>query len=76
MNFLKWFKKKEEGEASSAPSKHYLTGKEARAIAKANNKEMRRLEKAKRRKLPPSAYVTEMKDEGNIPELCHIVHDN
>ena len=69
MNFLKWFKKKEEGEASSAPSKHYLTGKEARAIAKANNKEMRRLEKAKRRKLPPSAYVTEMKDEGNILEI-------
>ena len=48
---------------------HYLSGKEIRAIAKANNKEMRRLEKAKRAKLPESAFTTTMKDEGNILEI-------
>ena len=69
MNVLKWFKKREEEAQKPASSKHYLTGKEARAIAKANNREMRRLEKAKSRKLPPSAYVTEMKDESNILEI-------
>ncbi|MBO5479629.1 MAG: ABC transporter ATP-binding protein, partial [Clostridia bacterium] len=49
--------------------KHYLTGKEVREIAKANQKEMRRLEKAKKRKIPQSEYTTEMKDEKNILEV-------
>ena len=49
--------------------KHYLSGKEVRAIAKANAKEMRRLEKAKNRKIPESEYLTTMKDEGNILEI-------
>ena len=67
-------KREKEKQVESEPkreggTKHYLTGKEARAIAKANNREMRRLEKAKSRKLPPSAYVTEMKDESNILEI-------
>ena len=49
--------------------KHYLTGKEVREIAKANQKEMRRLEKAKKRKVPQSEYTTAMKDEKNILEV-------
>ncbi len=49
--------------------KHYLTGKEVREIAKANQKEMRRLEKAKKRKVPQSEYTAEMKDEKNILEV-------
>ena len=47
----------------------YLTGREIRAIAKENNKEMRRLEKAKNRKADPSEYTTEMKDSNNILEV-------
>lgn len=67
-------KREKEKQVESEPkreggTKHYLTGKEARAIAKANNKEMRRLEKEKRRKVPMSAYVTQMKDERNILEI-------
>jgi len=49
--------------------KHYLSGKEVRAIAKANAKEMRRLEKAKNRRLPESEYLATMKDENNILEI-------
>ena len=37
---------------------HYLSGKEVRAIAKANAKEMRRLEKEKNRKCSKSEYTT------------------
>lgn len=67
-------KREKEKQVESEPkregsTKHYLTGREARAIAKANNKEMRRLEKEKRRKVPMSAYVTQMKDERNILEI-------
>ena len=47
----------------------YLTGKEIREIAKANQAEMRRLEKAKKRKADPSEYTTVMKDENNILEV-------
>lgn len=49
--------------------KHYLSGKEVRAISKANAKEMRRLEKAKNRKVSVSEYSTQMKDDGNILEV-------
>ena len=42
---LNLFKKKTDGKDSS---NHYMTGKEIREIAKANNKEMRRLEKEKK----------------------------
>jgi peptide/nickel transport system ATP-binding protein len=71
MNLLKLFKKdKDGGEAKSTVSqKHYLTGKEARAIAKANTKEMRRYERAKRRRIPKSEYITKLKDENNILEV-------
>lgn len=60
---------KEEGTEKVASKKNYLTGKEVREIAKANAKEMRRLEKAKRRKADPSEYMTQMKDPNNILEV-------
>ncbi len=64
------FKKSENKDAAKeAAKKHYLSGKEVRAIAKANNKEMRRLEKEKNRKKHQSEYTTQMKDEGNILEV-------
>lgn len=70
MKLLNLFKKDSDSRSANlSANKHYLTGKEAREIAKANNKEMRRLEKAKRRRIPQSEYVTEMKDEGNILEI-------
>ena len=49
--------------------KLYLTGREIRAIAKENGKEMRRLEKEKNRKKHPSEYTTEMEDPKNILEV-------
>lgn len=63
--------KKSDGEEIPAPQekKHYLSGKEVRAIAKENGKIMRSLEKRKRRKAPESEFVTEMKDNGNILEV-------
>ena len=50
-------------------NKHYLSGKEIRAIAKANAKEMKRLEDYKYRKAPESEFLTEMKDPNNILEI-------
>lgn len=67
-DFLNKFKKKEGGDATKE-EKHYLSGKEVRAIAKENGKIMRRLEKEKKRKLPESAFTTQMKDDGNILEI-------
>ena len=64
------FKKSENKDAAKeSAKKHYLSGKEVRAIAKANNKEMRRLEKEKNRKKHQPEYTTQMKDEGNILEV-------
>ena len=48
---------------------HYLSGKEVRAIAKANAKVMRELEAKKFRKCPESEYLSEMKDPENILEI-------
>lgn len=56
-------------EKSKKSDNHYLTGKEIREIAKANAKEMRRLEKAKNRKCSESEYLTEMNDDRNILEI-------
>ena len=48
----------------------YLTLEGAREIARANRREIARLEKARRRrKLPESAYLTEMKDPANVLEI-------
>ena len=52
MGVLKLFKKENNGESKKVSSAHYLTGKEVREIAKANMKEMRRLEN---RLLPENA---------------------
>ena len=49
--------------------KHYLSGKEIRAIAKENAKVMRRLEARKHRKADESEFVTSMKDDKNILEI-------
>lgn len=55
--------------AEKKKNSHYLTGKEIRAIAKANAKEMKALEKKKYRKVPESAYLTKMKNDNNILEI-------
>ena len=48
---------------------HYLSGKEIRAIAKANAKEMKRLEDYKYRKAEEKEFLTAMHDDGNILEI-------
>ena len=50
-------------------STNYLSGREIRAIAKANAKVMKRLEDYKYRKAPESEFTTELKDEKNILEI-------
>ena len=47
----------------------YLSGKEIRAITKANAKEMKRLEAYKNRRCDEAEYLTQMHDEGNILEI-------
>ena len=47
----------------------YLTGKEIRAITRANNKEIKRLEAYKNRKAPESEFLSQMRDENNILEI-------
>ena len=47
----------------------YLTGKEIRAITKANMKEMKRLEAYKHRKAEESEFLTQMKNDENILEI-------
>ncbi len=47
----------------------YLTGREIRAITKANNKEMKRLEAYKNRKADESEFTTQMRDPNNILEI-------
>ena len=49
--------------------RHYLTGKEIRAIAKENNKVMYALEKKKKRKAEESEFLAEMKNPTNILEV-------
>ena len=50
-------------------NKNYLTGKEIRAISKANAKEMKRLEAYKNRKADESEFLTQMKNPENILEI-------
>ncbi len=50
-------------------NKQYLSGKEIRAIAKENRKNMMALEKLKYRKADESEFTTEMKDDTNILEI-------
>jgi peptide/nickel transport system ATP-binding protein len=70
MDIFRLFKKKSENnEKDLSAKKHYLSGKEVRAIAKANSAEMRRLERAKRRRVPQSEYTATLKDDNNILEV-------
>ena len=50
-------------------NKNYLSGKEIRAIAKANAKEIKRLEAYKNRKAEEAEFTTEMRDPSNILEI-------
>ena len=47
----------------------HLTGKEIRAIAKENAKQIKRLEAYKNRKAEESEFLAQMKDDGNILEI-------
>ena len=69
MSILDKFKKKKEGEEKTSSSKHYLSGKEVREIAKSNAKITKKLEKAKKRRVPESEFLSQMKDENNILEI-------
>ena len=69
MGVLDIFKKIKKDDAKTSSDKHYLSGKEVKAIAKANAQEMRRLEKEKTRKKPESEFLSEMKDDNNILEI-------
>ena len=48
---------------------NYLSGREVKAIAKANAKEMKRLEAYKNRKALESEFLTELRDPQNILEI-------
>ena len=50
-------------------NKNYLSGKEVKAIAKANAKKIKELEAYKNRKCDESEFLTEMKDPNNILEI-------
>ena len=54
---------------STQKDKHYLSGKEIRAIAKENAKVMKRLESYKYRKAEESEFLSEMKNPENILEI-------
>ena len=55
--------------AGKNENKNYLSGREIRAIAKANAKEIKRLEAYKNRKAPESEFLSEMKNPENILEI-------
>ena len=50
-------------------NKNYLSGKEVKAIAKANAKEIKRLEAYKNRKADESEFISQMKNPDNILEI-------
>ena len=55
--------------AKQNTGKNYLSGREIRAIAKANAKEVKRLEAYKNRKAEESEFLTQMKNPENILEI-------
>ena len=55
--------------AAEKKNKNYLTGKEVKAIAKANAKRIKELEKYKHRKAEEAEFLSEMKDPNNILEI-------
>ena len=50
-------------------NKNYLTNREIKAIARANAKEIKRLEAYKNRKCDEEEFLSEMKDDANILEI-------
>ena len=50
-------------------NKNYLSGREVKAIAKANAKKIKELEAYKNRKCEESEFLTELKDNNNILEI-------
>ncbi len=61
--------KQENKNVAKKSDKHYLSGKEVRAIAKANAKEMKALEKYKNRRAEESEFLSEMNNDANILEI-------
>ena len=55
--------------AAEKKNKNYLTGKEVKAIAKANAKRIKELERYKNRKAEEAEFLSEMKDPNNILEI-------
>ena len=55
--------------AKKETNKGYLTGREIKAITKANAKEIKRLEAYKNRRTEEHEFLTEMKDPRNILEI-------
>ncbi len=55
--------------AEEKKGRHYLTGREIKAIVKENNKVIRALEKKKKRKAAESEFLSTMKDPANILEV-------
>ena len=55
--------------AGKNENKNYLSGREIRAIAKANKKEIKRLEAYKNRIADEEEFLSEMKDPNNILEI-------
>lgn len=66
---LRLFNKNQSEDNTKKSDNHFLTGKEIREIAKANAKEMRRLEKLKNKRVPESEYLAEMKNADDILEI-------
>jgi len=60
---------KNEKQTEKTSAKGYLTGKEIREIAKANKREIKRLEKYKNRKAKVEEFSTKMKNPDNILEI-------
>ncbi len=60
---------KDNKQSTKASAKGYLTGKEIRAIAKANKAEIKRLEKYKNRKAKVEEFTTQMNNPDNILEI-------
>ena len=63
---------KDKKQSVKASAKGYLTGKEIRAIAKANKAEIKRLEKYKNRKAKVEEFTTQMKNPANILEIDNL----
>ena len=55
--------------AKETKNKNYLSSKEVKAIAKANAKQIKRLEAYKNRKCDESEFLCEMRDSNNILEI-------